>query len=168
MSWYIREVIPRIASLAGPQAAALVIVGKNWQYKDVPESKHVTYAGYVTDSELRSYYQSRCDLIWVIKNACMSHLSLFIVTEGRSVNSMIYLFCPIESRSVFVSPLLNGTGIATKIFNAVVKGMPVVTTPLGLNGFGLTQEQVKLMMNLPCKFCNIMRSLSDQRACWCH
>ncbi len=46
-------------------------------------------------------------------------------------------------RSVFVSPLLNGTGIATKIFNAVVKGMPVVTTPLGLNGFGLTEQDVR-------------------------
>jgi hypothetical protein len=38
---------------------------------------------------------------------------------------------------VFVSPLLNGTGVATKIFNAVTRGLPVVTTPLGIHGFGM-------------------------------
>lgn len=104
MSWFIREVLPRIAQLAGNEAAHLIVVGKNWDTKGIPESDHVTYAGYVTDTQLSRFY---------------------------------------NSRSVFVSPLLNGTGIATKIFNAVVKGIPVVTTPLGLNGFGLTAETAR-------------------------
>ena len=65
-------------------------------------------------------------------SVCLSLSSLFSL---RSTDRYY------RTQAVFVSPLLNGTGIATKIFNAVVKGMPVVTTPLGLNGLGLTVDQ---------------------------
>ena len=55
MKWYIQEVVPKIASLAGPEAASLIVVGKNWDTKGMPDSPHVTYAGYVMDSQLKQY-----------------------------------------------------------------------------------------------------------------
>lgn len=39
-----------------------------------------------------------------------------------------------SSHRVFVAPLLNGTGVATKVINAMAHGIPVVTTEEGTHG----------------------------------
>ena len=39
-------------------------------------------------------------------------------------------------RRAFIAPLFNSTGIATKIVNAMGRGIPVTTTPDGLRGLG--------------------------------
>ncbi len=40
-----------------------------------------------------------------------------------------------ESASVFIAPLLSGSGIKIKILNALSRGLPVVTTSVGIEGF---------------------------------
>ena len=55
MTWYIKEVVPRIEAIAGAEAATLIIVGKNWDRKGLPSSPLVKLAGYVTDSQLKQY-----------------------------------------------------------------------------------------------------------------
>ena len=45
---------------------------------------------------------------------------------------------------LFVSPLLNATGIATKNFHAMAHGLPVLTTPIGIAGLHLPTSPVEL------------------------
>lgn len=42
---------------------------------------------------------------------------------------------------VFVAPVFNGTGIATKNVMAMARGIPLVTTTVGLQGLGLPTDQ---------------------------
>ena len=42
---------------------------------------------------------------------------------------------------MFVAPVFNGTGIATKNVLAMAHGIPLVTTKIGLNGLGLQPGQ---------------------------
>ena len=49
-------------------------------------------------------------------------------------------------RRVFVAPLFNNTGIATKIVNAMSHGLPVVTTPGGCRGLGLPADASRALL----------------------
>ena len=42
-----------------------------------------------------------------------------------------------QRHRVFIAPLFNNTGVATKIVNAMSRGLPVVTTAGGVRGLGL-------------------------------
>ncbi|MFN4184373.1 MAG: glycosyltransferase family 4 protein [Hyphomonas sp.] len=43
--------------------------------------------------------------------------------------------------AVLVAPILQGTGIKTKIIDALEHSVPVITTPVGAEGLGLTQGE---------------------------
>ena len=47
----------------------------------------------------------------------------------------------LQQHKVFAAPVLNGTGIATKNVLAMARGIPLVTTSVGLNGLGLPMGQ---------------------------
>lgn len=128
------QVLPRLP----PEYQTLVVVGPYWveNLKSLPvlqNSPYLQFTGSLSEEELQQLY---------------------------------------DTRRVFVAPLLESTGIATKIINAMydtwlivrqlydptadadvrlldvracvrvcrAKGVPVVTTALGLNGIGLTTE----------------------------
>ena len=42
-----------------------------------------------------------------------------------------------ENAAVFVNPMLNGAGVKLKTVNAIIQGVPVVTTTVGNEGTGL-------------------------------
>ena len=52
----------------------------------------------------------------------------------------------LREHKVFVAPVLNGTGIATKNVLAMAHGIPLVTTVTGLNGLGLPQDQRAILV----------------------
>lgn len=52
----------------------------------------------------------------------------------------------LQDHKVFVAPVLNGTGIATKNVLAMAHGIPLVTTLTGLNGLGLPAEQQAILV----------------------
>ena len=43
--------------------------------------------------------------------------------------------------AVLVAPILQGTGIKTKIIDALEHSVPVITTPVGAEGLGLTEDE---------------------------
>ena len=47
----------------------------------------------------------------------------------------------LQQHKVFTAPVFNGTGIATKNVLALSRGLPLVTTAIGLNGLGLAKPQ---------------------------
>lgn len=52
----------------------------------------------------------------------------------------------LRDHKVFVAPVLNGTGIATKNVLAMAHGIPLVTTLVGLNGLGLPLDQRAILV----------------------
>ena len=52
----------------------------------------------------------------------------------------------LQDHKVFVAPVLNGTGIATKNVLAMAHGIPLVTTFVGLNGLGLPLDQRAILV----------------------
>ena len=53
----------------------------------------------------------------------------------------------LQDHKVFVAPVLNGTGIATKNVLAMAHGIPLVTTLVGLNGLGLPLDQRAILVS---------------------
>ena len=53
---------------------------------------------------------------------------------------------------VFVAPIFHGAGVKLKIINALIEGMPVVTTPKGSEGSGLLHQRHLLEAERPDDF----------------
>ena len=91
------------------------------------------------------------------------------VSLGRvsllGVLSELQLAQRLQQHKVFAAPVLNGTGIATKNVLAMARGIPLVTTSVGLNGLGLPAEQhAVLVADDPSAFArNIMRVQSSPK-----
>jgi len=57
------------------------------------------------------------------------------------VLSELQLSQRLQQHKVFAAPVFNGTGIATKNVLAMARGIPLVTTSVGLHGLGLSSSQ---------------------------
>ncbi|MFT7721733.1 MAG: glycosyltransferase family 4 protein [Roseateles sp.] len=68
--------------------------------------------------------------------------------------------------SVFVAPLLSGSGIKIKILNALGRGLPVVTTRLGAEGFPPGWGDAVSVADSPEKFVAAIERLCSDRALW--
>jgi glycosyltransferase involved in cell wall biosynthesis len=53
----------------------------------------------------------------------------------------------LERAAVYVAPLVSGTGIKNKVLEAMVAGLPVVGTPLALEGIGASAGTVAAASN---------------------
>ena len=71
----------------------------------------------------------------------------------------------LQDHKVFVAPVLNGTGIATKNVLAMAHGIPLVTTVTGLNGLGLPLDQKAILVaDSPSGFANhVLNVQSSER-----
>ncbi|KAL1495743.1 hypothetical protein AB1Y20_016606 [Prymnesium parvum] len=81
---------------------------------------------------------------WAAHLAAPSRLNAS-VGAGRvtllGVLSDAALEAALHAHKVFAAPVINGTGIATKNVLAMARGIPLVTTPVGLHGLGLPATQ---------------------------
>lgn len=68
--------------------------------------------------------------------------------------------------SVFVAPLLSGSGIKMKILNALSRGLPVVTTSLGAEGFPPGWEESVSVADTPEAFVAAIERLCNDRDAW--
>ena len=67
-----------------------------------------------------------------------------------------------ESTRLFVAPLLHGAGMKGKVGQALSYGLPVVTTPVGAEGIGLSDDENVLIANDPEQFAaQILRAYRD-------
>jgi len=71
-----------------------------------------------------------------------------------------------EKSKVFVNPILSGAGVKIKLINAIVNGLPVVSTTKGAEGTGLIDEIELLIADTPDKFVNnVLRFLENDELC---
>jgi len=69
-------------------------------------------------------------------------------------------------RRVFVAPLRFGAGIKGKVGEAMAHGIPVVTTSIGAEGFGLTHRQDVMIADDPKSFATAVADLYSQQELW--
>ncbi|HWN11080.1 MAG TPA: glycosyltransferase [Pyrinomonadaceae bacterium] len=72
----------------------------------------------------------------------------------------------LRDRRVFVAPLRFGAGIKGKIGEAMAHGIPVVTTTIGAEGFGLTHELDVMIANEPADFAAAVARLYSDQDLW--
>jgi glycosyltransferase involved in cell wall biosynthesis len=72
----------------------------------------------------------------------------------------------LRDRRVFVAPLRFGAGIKGKVGEAMAHGIPVVTTSIGAEGFGLTHEVDVMIADEPSAFAAAIAQLYSQKDLW--
>lgn len=72
----------------------------------------------------------------------------------------------LETSAVSIAPLRFGAGMKGKIGEAMSFGLPVVTTTVGVEGFGLTPGKDVLVGNTPEAFAQAVVSLLRDKALW--
>lgn len=65
-----------------------------------------------------------------------------------------------------VAPLLSGSGIKIKIVHALAKGLPVITTTTGIEGFPSGYEGAVLVSDDPVEFAKIVRNVLEDEESW--
>lgn len=71
-----------------------------------------------------------------------------------------------QEASVFVAPLLSGSGIKIKILNALSRGLPVVTTSFGAEGFPPGWEDSVTVADTPEAFVAAIERLCNDHDTW--
>ena len=72
----------------------------------------------------------------------------------------------LRERRVFVAPLRFGAGIKGKVGEAMAHGIPVVTTSVGAEGFGLRHGVDVMIADDPASFATSVAQLSSQQELW--
>jgi glycosyltransferase involved in cell wall biosynthesis len=72
----------------------------------------------------------------------------------------------LQNARVFIAPLRFGAGIKGKVGEAMAHGIPVVTTSIGAEGFGLTHEVDVMIGNDPASFAAAIQQLYSQKDLW--
>lgn len=70
------------------------------------------------------------------------------------------------SSRVFVAPLRYGAGMKGKIGESMAHGLPVVTSPIGAEGFGLTNGEHLLVADNPAGFVEQVRRVYTEDLLW--
>jgi glycosyltransferase involved in cell wall biosynthesis len=84
-------------------------------------------------------------------------------SEQISITGYVPDVAPYLARCrVFVAPLRFGAGLKGKIGQALAAGVPVVTTSIGAEGFGLTHQETAMIADDPDRFAeSVVRVYSD-------
>lgn len=72
----------------------------------------------------------------------------------------------LQERRVFVAPLRFGAGIKGKVGEAMAHGVPVVTTSIGAEGFGLTHGVDVMIADDPASFATAVAQLYSEQELW--
>ncbi len=72
----------------------------------------------------------------------------------------------LRNSRVFIAPLRFGAGIKGKVGEAMAHGVPVVTTMIGAEGFGLTPDLDVLIADEPASFAAAIVRLYSERDLW--
>lgn len=61
--------------------------------------------------------------------------------------------------SIFINPMLHGAGVKIKTINAVVNGLPIVSTTKGAEGIGIVDKQMYFKADSPIDFKNAILNI---------
>lgn len=87
---------------------------------------------------------------------CFSDESKNLVSEGYVDDLQEYL----SSCDALLAPILSGTGIKTKIIEAMGAGLPVITTPKGVEGLAVNHLEHCYVAETPAEFIDGVRYFS--------
>jgi hypothetical protein len=68
----------------------------------------------------------------------------------------------LREAACFIAPIVSGTGIKTKVLEAMAAGVPVVTTPEGISGLQVAHGRDCFVCRRPADFAEALRALSDR------
>jgi polysaccharide biosynthesis protein PslH len=68
----------------------------------------------------------------------------------------------LRAAAFFVAPIVSGTGIKTKVLEAMAAGVPVLTTPEGVSGLQVEHRRHCLVCERPAEFPLAVRALADR------
>jgi len=71
-----------------------------------------------------------------------------------------------QTAKCLVAPLLSGSGIKIKIINALARGLPVVTTPVGIEGFPPGYSKAIRVTNCPKEFAESIEIFTSDGDLW--
>lgn len=92
-----------------------------------------------------------------IKNISFKYNNINIIDSPENLDD-IY-----ANASVFVNPMLHGAGVKLKTVNAIVNGLPVVSTTIGNQGTGLENGKHIYVIDEPEKFAEYIRMLLNDK-----
>src|SRR4030095_2999821 len=67
----------------------------------------------------------------------------------------------LRSAAFFVAPIVSGTGIKTKVLEAMASGVPVITTPQGISVLQVEHRRHCFVCERPAEFPPAIRALAD-------
>lgn len=68
----------------------------------------------------------------------------------------------LRDAAFFVAPIVSGTGIKTKVLEAMAAGVPVLATPEGVSGLQVEHRRHCFVCEQPADFAAAMRALADR------
>ncbi|MFK5985118.1 MAG: glycosyltransferase family 4 protein [Pseudomonadota bacterium] len=71
-----------------------------------------------------------------------------------------------QCHRVFIAPLRFGSGIKVKVVNALYRGIPMVTTPIGAEGLELSNSEHLFIKEKPFDFSNSVLRLLEDKQLW--
>ena len=92
-----------------------------------------------------------------IKDLAFNYSNINIIDSPEKLDD-IY-----ANASVFVNPMLHGAGVKLKTVNAIVNGLPVVSTTIGNQGTGLENGKHIYVADEPEKFARYIRMLLNSQ-----
>ena len=71
-----------------------------------------------------------------------------------------------QDSRIFIAPLRFGSGIKVKVLNAMYRGIPIITTDIGIEGLKVENEKHLLYSNDPDKWVDDINKLMTQKNLW--
>ena len=144
MQWLVTQVQPLIASLSPLGDRALQPGGLGHLHLVGPGwESHLSELGAIKTS----VEQGRATILGTLSEPQLNH--------------------QLAELKVFVAPVFNGTGIATKNVMAMARGIPLVTTTVGLQGLGLPADQDAILTaDAPDAFASKVMAVQTAESAW--
>lgn len=92
-----------------------------------------------------------------LKRLVAPYNNITLIENPKEIESLY------KSSAVFVNPVLRGAGLKIKTIDAILAGMPVVTTPTGIEGTGLEHQRQLLVAKTPNEFADCIRNLVNDK-----
>jgi GT2 family glycosyltransferase len=147
--------------------------------KPFEERQHLLFVGNLAhrpNADAIHYFMR--DIYPLIKRS-LPEAKVFIVGDNASTEFLTYASDNIEvtgylpdiaplmqSCRVFIAPLRFGAGVKGKVGEAMSYALPVVTTPIGAEGFGLVNESSALIADTPEAFAAAVVRLYSDKGLW--
>jgi glycosyltransferase involved in cell wall biosynthesis len=102
----------------------------------------------------------------IIGDCSSSAIAAYDSKEVRILGYLPDVEPHLRNARVFIAPLRFGAGIKGKVGEAMARGIPVVTTSIGAEGFGLTHELDVMIADDPESFAAAIKQLYSDEKLW--